>query len=147
VADVPYPDGRELAVTVILMLSTALAGCGPVGDLGQAAGDGRQQPARYQPSDIAGARLDRGAQVMRQAYGCGACHVIPGVTGAGGIVGPPLNNWSRRVYIAGNLPNTPENLVRWIRHPQAVEPGTAMPDLGVTEADARDIAAYLYSLR
>jgi len=84
---------------------------------------------------------------MRHPYGCGACHVIPGVTGATGMVGPPLDGWSRRVYIAGNLANTPENLVRWIRYPQAVEPGTAMPDLGVNEADARDIAAYLYSLR
>lgn len=63
------------------------------------------------------------------------------------MVGPPLNGWSRRVYIAGNLPNRPEQLVRWLREPQAIEPGTAMPDLNVTEADARDMAAYLYSLR
>jgi cytochrome c len=78
-------------------------------------------------------------------YGCGACHVINGVAGADAFVGPPLNEYEQRHYIAGNLPNTPENLVYWIQHPQLVEPGTAMPDLNVTESDARNIAAYLYS--
>lgn len=73
--------------------------------------------------------------------------MIPGVTGAVGLVGPPLTAWAKRAYIAGNLANTPENLVRWIRQPQAVEPGTAMPDLGVEEGDARDMAAYLFSLQ
>ena len=149
VADVPYSNGRGLAVaTAVLVINASMVGCGLAGDLGQAsAGDARYQPVRFRPSDIPGARPDRGAQVMREAYGCGACHVIPGVTGAGGMVGPPLTAWSRRGFIAGNLSNTPENLVRWIREPQAVEPGTAMPDLGVAEADARDIAAYLFSLR
>lgn len=137
-------SGGLALATMFLVLS----GCGVVGDLGQgAAGDARHQPVRFQPSDLPDARPDRGARLMRQTYGCGACHVIPGVTGATGMVGPPLNEWSRRVYIAGSLANTPENLVFWIRQPQAVEPGTAMPDLGVTEPDARDIAAYLYSLR
>lgn len=81
-----------------------------------------------------------------QEYGCPACHVIPGIPGANGMVGPPLVDWSERHYIAGNLSNLPENLVRWIMNPQEVEPGTAMPDMDVTEEDARDIAAYLYSL-
>lgn len=80
------------------------------------------------------------------AYGCGACHEIPGIRRADGLVGPPLDKFGRRSFIAGELPNTPDNLVTWVMDPQQVEPGTAMPDLDVTEADARDIAAYLESL-
>ena len=79
------------------------------------------------------------------AYGCGACHVIDGVAEANAYVGPPLSHYERRHYIAGNLPNTADNLIYWIQFPQSVEPGTAMPDLNVSEADARNIAAYLYS--
>lgn len=78
------------------------------------------------------------------AYGCGACHFIPGVPNAIAYVGPPLNEFEQRHYIAGNLPNNVDNLISWIRNPQAVEPGTAMPDLHVTETDARNIVAYLY---
>jgi cytochrome c2 len=78
---------------------------------------------------------------------CGSCHTIPGVNGARGVVGPPLYFFSRRTFIAGELPNTPENLVRWIRSPQSVEPETAMPNLGLTDQEARDVAAYLYRLR
>jgi cytochrome c1 len=88
----------------------------------------------------------RGVQVIQQ-FGCGACHTIPGVTGANGLVAPPLLWWSRRTFIAGELPNTPENLVRWIRSPESVEPKTAMPALGLTDQQARDAAAYLYTLR
>ncbi len=80
-------------------------------------------------------------------YGCGACHVIPGVGSAAGMVGPPLTAFSRRAYIAGELPNTADNLVTWITVPQAIEPGTAMPNLGVDDRSARDIAAYLYAPR
>jgi cytochrome c len=79
-----------------------------------------------------------------QAYGCGACHAIPGVRGADGEVGPSLAHFNDRRYIAGKLPNTAANLVRWIMAPQAVEPGTVMPDLGVGAPQARDLAAYLY---
>lgn len=78
---------------------------------------------------------------------CGVCHTIPGIRGAMGVVGPPLYFWSRRTYIAGELPNTPENLVRWIQNPRAIEPKTAMPNLGLTQDQARDVAAYLYTLR
>jgi cytochrome c len=85
-------------------------------------------------------------RVKIRNYGCHACHMIPGVSGAQSWVGPPLIHWSRRVYIAGELPNTPANLTRWIQHPTQVEAKTAMPDMGVTEQDSRDIAAYLYSL-
>ncbi|WP_225409628.1 c-type cytochrome [Stigmatella hybrida] len=78
-------------------------------------------------------------------YGCGSCHTIPGVPGATATVGPPLQSLGTRTYLAGRLPNTPENLIQWVRHPQAVEPGNGMPELNVTEEDARHIAAYLYA--
>lgn len=82
-----------------------------------------------------------------QSYGCGACHIVPGVKGARGLVGPPLYYFADRTMIAGELPNTPTNLARWIQHPKQVEPNTAMPELGVTADQAKDIAAYLYTLR
>jgi cytochrome c2 len=87
----------------------------------------------------------RGRELMTR-YGCGACHVIPGV-GIQGQVGPPLNRMAARAYIAGRLPNTPQDMIQWIRFPRSVDPGTAMPDLGVNDRDARDMAAYLYTLR
>jgi cytochrome c2 len=79
--------------------------------------------------------------------GCGACHVIPGITGANGLVGPPLNQIGRRVYLAGLLRNTPDNMVLWLKEPQRIVPGNAMPNMGLTERQARDITAYLYTLR
>jgi cytochrome c1 len=87
----------------------------------------------------------RGALAI-DAYGCGACHTIPGIPGADATVGPPLAAMARRGYVAGVLPNTPDHLIRWIRNPRAVDPRTAMPDLGVSAAEARDMAAYLYSV-
>ncbi len=80
-------------------------------------------------------------------HGCGGCHVIPGIRQATGRVGPRLNDLRNQVYLAGVLPNTPENLVLWIQHPEEVNPRTAMPDLDLTEEEARDIAAYLYRMR
>lgn len=78
---------------------------------------------------------------------CGACHAVPGVPQADGMVGPPLVHFARRTVVAGMLPNTPSNLVLWIRFPQSVVPGNAMPDTGLSDAQARDVAAYLYTLR
>ncbi|QOR40041.1 c-type cytochrome [Billgrantia diversa] len=80
-------------------------------------------------------------------YGCIACHRIPGTVGPHADVGPPLKGIGERRYIAGVLANTEENMVHWLRHPTEVDPLTAMPDLGVTEQDARDMAAYLETLR
>lgn len=94
---------------------------------------------------IAGADPRRGAQAMQQ-YGCGSCHVIPGVPGARGLAGPPLADYSQRALLAGQLPNTPAMLVAWLRDPPALIPATGMPSLEVTEVDARDMAAYLYTL-
>jgi mono/diheme cytochrome c family protein len=80
-------------------------------------------------------------------YACATCHVIPGITGATRQVGPPLEGIASRSYIGGVLTNTPRNMVRWLMSPQRVSPGSAMPDLGVREQDARDITAYLATLK
>lgn len=96
--------------------------------------------------EVPGGLPEQGRAAIKP-YGCGACHTIPGVIGARGRVGPSLDGFASRASIAGRFANTPENLVRWIRSPQALEPGSIMPDMGVTEPAARDIAAYLYRLR
>jgi cytochrome c len=117
----------ELA-TVVVLLGLAGAGC-------------RRSPAME--SD----RYAEQGAILLSAHGCGSCHTIPGVSGASGTIGPPLTGYARRTYIAGKLPNQLDNLMRWIRDPQAIEPGTAMPNLPVNEAEARAMAAYLYTLR
>lgn len=85
--------------------------------------------------------------VSLQRRGCHGCHVIPGVVGSDRHVGPPLTGYARRTLIAGRLPNTPANLAAWIRRPQAIDPGTAMPATPVDEAEALAMAAYLGTLR
>jgi len=95
---------------------------------------------------VPGGDPDRGRLAITQ-YGCGSCHTIPGIRTARGLVGPPLTSVGGRVYLAGHLPNTPSNMQQWIQHPREQEPHSAMPDMGVTDGDARDIAAYLYTLR
>jgi len=77
---------------------------------------------------------------------CAACHTVPGVPGANGAVGPSLKGIANRQIIAGKLSNNPANLVRWLMHPQQIVPGNAMPEMGLTEDQARKIAAYLYTL-
>lgn len=104
----------------------------------RASGDDRFQITNADPG--------RGRDAIRR-YGCGSCHTIPGVAGARGMVGPPLGQVSQRVFIAGVLPNQPDNMIRWIENPPGIDAKTAMPNLGVTARDARDIASYLYTLR
>lgn len=87
---------------------------------------------------------DRGQQMFVQ-YGCGGCHGVKHVPKATGMVGPPLDGIAIRAIVAGKLANNPQNMQRWILDPQAVTPGTAMPDLSVGERDARDITAFLYT--
>ena len=89
--------------------------------------------------------IQRGRQALHQ-HACTACHSIPGVTGSAVYVGPPLDQFARRKLIAGTLPTSQENLVRWLMETQQVKPGTAMPELGVSTQDAQDMAAYLLSL-
>ncbi len=127
-----YGDRALLILTFGLAYAVFLAACG------------EQQTAVGRT--VEGGDAKRGVAALQQ-YGCGGCHVIPGVERADQLVGPPLIGWADRIYIAGRLPNTPENLVQWILDPQAIDPQNAMPNLGVTEAEARDMAAYLYTLR
>jgi len=105
---------------------------------------GREDPVEAGTASAGDA--GRGRMAINQ-YTCVTCHEIPGIVGPNAPVGPPLKAAGTRGFIAGVLPNTPENMVRWLRHPQAVNPKSAMPDLGVTERDARDIAAYLSTLK
>jgi mono/diheme cytochrome c family protein len=100
-------------------------------------------PACAQRQDLPRTADEPGPTLLRQ-YACHACHVIEGVVGPDSHSGPPLRDWPRRAYIAGVLPNTPANLERWIREPQAVSPGTTMPDLDVPAEHARAMARYLF---
>jgi cytochrome c len=95
---------------------------------------------------VEGGEASRGRQAIL-THGCGSCHVVPGVPHARGAVGPPLTSFSQRAFVAGQFPNHPDALIRWIQDPQGMIPETAMPNVGVSEEDARDIAAYLYTLR
>ncbi len=95
---------------------------------------------------LTGGEPDRAAGPMI-AYGCAGCHEIPDLAGPRGRIGPPLHGLAERVYLGGVLPNTPDNLVRWIVDPKAASPRTAMPATGISEAQARDVAAYLYARR
>lgn len=123
--------GRNLLCLLGLSLSASLlVGCGDTAPTMQ----------------VAGGESERGKALIEQ-YGCVACHAIPGIAGNGGNVGPPLAKMGRRGYVGGVLPNTPDDLVRWLRDPPSVDPRTAMPRLGLSEAEAKDIAAYLYTLK
>jgi cytochrome c2 len=95
---------------------------------------------------LAGGDPERGRAHLER-YGCGSCHVVPGVAGARGQVGPPLDGIAGRAYVGGILPNTADNMVAWMREPQKYAPRTAMPNLGVSEAEGRDMTAYLYTLK
>ncbi len=92
-----------------------------------------------------GTTAEEGAVLIEQV-GCGGCHQIPGIAVADGLVGPPLDHMARRIYIAGLLRNTPDNMVTWLRDPQAIVPGNAMPDMGLDTRQARAITNYLYTL-
>jgi cytochrome c1 len=104
-----------------------------------------QPEAAREPAVFTGGDPQRGRETIREK-GCPTCHAIPGIREANGLVGPPLEHFANRVYVAGVLPNTPDNLVAWIRNPPAIDPLTAMPASGIGEAEARDVAAYLYTL-
>ncbi|HZS03157.1 MAG TPA: c-type cytochrome [Chloroflexota bacterium] len=133
----PSPQDRKRALQwrwglrAVLVISAALVcACG-----------GRSQQSTAAP------RVDsERAESIIQHYGCTACHAIPGVSGGSGMTGPSLEGFGRRETIAGVVPNTPDNLAQWLEHPAAMKPGTAMPVLGVSQHDARVIAAYLSSL-
>lgn len=96
-----------------------------------------------EPRSASGSSIAAGRRLIA-SYGCGACHSIPGIPGADAMAAPPLNRFYERTYISGQIPNTLDNLIKYIQDPEGIEPGTVMPDLGVTEAEARAIASYLY---
>jgi len=115
--------------TLIVAVSLGAAGCMP-------------EPPRAR---VAGGDENRGRTALAE-HGCGACHVIPGVRGADGRTGPPLASYSRFAYLAGKFPQQPELLAQWIADPASLAPRTAMPAVPMSEQQARDMAAYLYSL-
>jgi len=123
---------RNSAVLLIVPFIAFLSGCGA--------------NAEHTAEVTTGGDVHRGAVAIAH-YGCGSCHTIPGISGATGRVGPPLNGIATRTYVAGMLQNTPANLERWIENPQSVVPNNAMPNLGLSHQDAIDIAGYLYTLR
>ena len=123
----------------LLLLATSVGGLIACSDI-------NSQRARAAYITTGGGNARAGRDAIRK-YGCYACHTIPGVPGARGLVGPPLDGIGTREYIAGEAPNTAANLMHWIQHPHAIEPHTVMPEMAVTEDDSRDIAAYLYTLR
>ncbi|WP_269713298.1 c-type cytochrome [Caulobacter sp. NIBR2454] len=101
--------------------------------------------AKTTPRAIAGADPGAGRAAMERV-GCGACHQIPGVRWPQGKVGPSLEGFADRALIAGQLPNQPQTLAAFIRNAPALSPNSGMPPMPVTEEEARDIAAYLYTL-
>ena len=100
---------------------------------------------RVQPIQVPGGNTERGKTAIEH-YSCVACHSIPGVSGPSGNIGSSLDNIAKRAYIAGVLANTPVNMVRWLRNPPGIDPHTVMPNMGLNDADAKDVAAYLYTL-
>lgn len=95
---------------------------------------------------VAGANIERGKAIV-VSHNCTACHAIADIDGANGQAGPPLTGFANRALIAGELANKPDNLIRWIMNPSAVEAHTVMPDMGLTPDEARDVAGYLYTLK
>ncbi len=124
----------------VLSVAAGLAGCEPSGPGLPALG-----PSPLPHGDAPAAQRARGRELLAH-YQCGSCHAIPKVPAARSSLAPPLAAFGRRSYIAGHLPNRPETLARWIEAPSALVPGTAMPSMGVSPRDARDMAAYLLAL-
>ena len=131
-----------------LIFVLALLGIAAVAGIASIAMLYRQDAAQARTSAeaLTGGSVKAG-EVAITRYTCGGCHQIPGIPGAEGRVGPPLSGIGVRAQIAGVLANDPANMIRWIRTPQQVLPGNGMPDQGIGERDARDIAAYLYTLK
>ena len=126
-------SGRPTVITprhaTLLVISLALLGCS----------------RDDSPTTTAGVGDARRGATLIAEYGCGSCHVIPGIENAHAVTGPPLDGFRDRVYVAGLLVNDVDDLARWIRRPSSVNPGNAMPDVGLSEAEARDVVAYLYA--
>ena len=137
----PTTSGSRTGRNAVLLLAAMVAASAVAVSCGGSPETGAAPPQQMSAGDP-----DRGAQLITK-YGCGTCHEVPGVKDADGLVGPPLDHFANRAYIAGMLPNSQANLEKWIEDPQSVVPGNAMPDLDVSHHDAEDITAYLYTLR
>ncbi|QOG22998.1 c-type cytochrome [Bradyrhizobium sp. SEMIA] len=124
------PASPVIRVVIASLMASGLGACGQ----SKAAG----------PDNFDG-DAHRGAKLIAH-YQCGSCHEIPGIAGADGNVGPPLRRVGTRTYIAGFIQNSPDNMAYWIEDPQRMLPGNAMPGMGIPQNDARDIAAFLYTL-
>jgi cytochrome c len=122
------------AALVALVVGTGSIACAP--------GD---NPRTQSPALSSGGSPSAGRDAI-VAVGCGSCHRIPGIPNANALVGPPLDSWSRRSFIAGTLPNSEPNLVAWVRDPQGIRPGSAMPTLELSDQQVLDIVAYLFTL-
>jgi cytochrome c len=133
----PCSKGFGMRSRGLLLLAAPLLAC-----LLGCSGDQAQHVAQV----TTGGNPQKGAEKI-QYYGCGTCHIIPGISGAVGRAGPPLSGIASRIYVAGVLQNTPGNMMRWIQNPKAVDEKTVMPNLHVTRRDAADIAGYLYTLQ
>jgi len=134
----PYVSPSKGAVTVLVLAATAFAAGFVINTI-----DDRRDLRAHAAASVGGDPV-RGEAMFIQ-YGCGGCHRLAHVRKASGAVGPSLNGIGARAMIAGKLANRPDNLERWIRDPQAVSPGTEMPDLDVGRRDSRDMAAFLYT--
>jgi cytochrome c1 len=132
---------RTRIALAIVLVSAAALGVGAWNERSE-----RQAQARAYAAEATGGDFQRGRDAIL-AYGCSSCHTIPGIPGADALVGPPLDRIGARTYIAGVLQNNPENMVQWILDPPAVDPLTAMPKLGLSEREARDVATYLNAHR
>ncbi len=135
---ISVPSAAMRCLLIAPLLLVVLTGCG--------GSEADSPPPQATGSQVAGGDPQQGARLILH-YGCGACHTIPGIENADGTIGPPLTDFGDRMFIAGVLRNEPDNLVHWIRDPQSVTPGVDMPNMGIEEDEARDIAAYLYTLR
>ena len=119
-----------LRISAVLMCAVLASACG----------------SQHKPSRVEGGDPERG-RLLTQQYQCAACHFIPEVQGTNGDAGPSLQYMGRLSYIAGSIPNQPENMVRFLQNPPAVKPGTLMPALGISEEEARHMAAFMYTLK
>jgi cytochrome c len=127
------------------ILLTGFVFCGGAASIAVQMRQSREQ-LRTAAAEATGGDVVRGKAVFRSAD-CGACHQVFGVDGADGGAGPPLSRVGTQAFIAGVLPNSPANLIHWVQHPQAVLPGSGMPDPDLNDQQARDVAAYLYTLK
>jgi cytochrome c2 len=126
---------KATAAALLVMLAGALAAC----DL---SGNAALNDKHVRDGDPARGR----SLVVDGAYGCTACHALRDARAPRGVVGPPLDGMAHRAFIAGRLPNQPDVLVAFLQDPPALVPQTGMPNVGLTPADARHVAAYLYTL-